>query len=224
MFGRAVTSYGENIMKISKWLCLPLALSAFTLQAADSTEQVDASNIDEGDRVANHAGPQTHTNDSGVGTLDGDDQVFAAGDQPRAHNSAINMRDRDDQVVTTNDLPHADNSGIDALDRDDQMVTTDDQPRANNSGINARDRDDQMLTADDQSQSKVDVALAARIRRAVMAHDGLSIDGQNIKIIASENGVTLRGPVMDAAERAAIETTVRNAAGTATVDSQLELR
>jgi hyperosmotically inducible periplasmic protein len=95
---------------------------------------------------------------------------------------------------------------------------------ANNSAINERDRSSGTLTPEDQSQSKTDVELAAKLRRAVVAHDGLSIDGQNIKIVTVDNKITLRGPVKDTAERAAIEKTVRAAAGTATVDNQLEIK
>ncbi|MCC2657582.1 MAG: osmY [Panacagrimonas sp.] len=96
--------------------------------------------------------------------------------------------------------------------------------RSNNSGINERDRSNQTLTADDQNQSKGDVELAAKIRRAVVAQSDLSVDGHNIKIIAMNNAVTLRGPVKDKTERAAIEKLVRSAAGTATVDNQLEIK
>lgn len=95
---------------------------------------------------------------------------------------------------------------------------------ANNSAVNERDRGSQTLTPEDQSQSKTDVELAAKVRRAVVDHDGVSMDGKNIKILAINNAVTLRGPVKDAAERSAIEKTVRAAAGTATVDNQLEVR
>lgn len=96
---------------------------------------------------------------------------------------------------------------------------------ANNSAINERDRSSQTLTPGDQSQSKGDLELAAKIRRAVVDHEGLSTDGQNIKIVTINNAVTLRGPVQDNAERVAIEKTVRAAAGdTATIDNQLELK
>lgn len=95
---------------------------------------------------------------------------------------------------------------------------------ANNSSINERDRSSQTLTPEDQSQSKGDVELAAKIRRAVVAQSGLSVDGQNIKIIAMNNAVTLRGPVKDSSERAVIEKVVRTAAGPATVDNQLEIK
>lgn len=95
----------------------------------------------------------------------------------------------------------------------------------NNSAVNERDRDNKTLTPGDQSQTKGDVELAARVRRAVVDHEGVSMDGKNIKIIAINNAVTLRGPVKDAAERTAIEKTARTAAGTSvTVDSQLEVR
>jgi osmotically-inducible protein OsmY len=95
---------------------------------------------------------------------------------------------------------------------------------ANNSGINERDRSNQTLTPEDQSQSRTDRELDAKVRRAVVAQSGISTDGQNIKIITAKNTVTLRGPVKDSSERAAIEKTVRTAAGTATIDNQLELK
>ena len=95
---------------------------------------------------------------------------------------------------------------------------------ANNSGINERDRSDQTLTPENQSESEGDRELAAKIRRAVVAQSGISTDGQNIKIITANNTVTLRGPVKDSTERAAIEKTVRAAAGKATVDNQLEVK
>ena len=97
-------------------------------------------------------------------------------------------------------------------------------PDSNNSGINQRDRANQTLTPEDQSQSSSDIDLAAKIRRAVMDHDGLSMDGKNIKILTVNNAVTLRGPVKDISERAAIEQTVRLAAGSATVDNQLDIK
>lgn len=95
---------------------------------------------------------------------------------------------------------------------------------ADNSAVNERDRSSHSLTPEDQSQSSADVKLAADVRSAVVDHEGLSVNGQNIKIITRNNQVTLRGPVKDAAERALIEKTVRSASGTATVDNQLEVQ
>jgi hyperosmotically inducible periplasmic protein len=95
---------------------------------------------------------------------------------------------------------------------------------ANNSGINERDRSDKTLTPENQSETEGDRELAAKIRRAVVGQSGISTDGQNIKIITANNTVTLRGPVKDSTERAAIEKTVRAVAGQATVDNQLEVK
>ena len=99
----------------------------------------------------------------------------------------------------------------------------DKQVPADNSGVNERDRSGETLTPTDQSQSRSDVEFAARIRRAVIAQPDLSVSGQNIKIIAQNNRITLRGPVKDIEERTTIDKAVRQAAGTAAVDDQLEL-
>jgi len=93
-----------------------------------------------------------------------------------------------------------------------------------NSAINERDRSGRTLTPEDQSQSPADLKLAAAVRSAVVDRQGLSLDGQNVKIITRDNRVTLRGPVKDASERALIEKTVRGVSGTATVDNQLEIK
>lgn len=95
---------------------------------------------------------------------------------------------------------------------------------ADNSAINERDRKDATLTPEDQSQSKTDIELAAKVRRAVVSQSGISMDGQNIKIITMNNTVTLRGPVKDAAERTAIDETARSAAGKATIVNELEIK
>ena len=95
---------------------------------------------------------------------------------------------------------------------------------ADNTSVNKRDRSDQMVTPEDQSQSKSDVVLAADIRRAVVAQPGISTSGQNIKIITQDGVVTLRGPVKNATELAAIEKTVRQAAGESIVNNLLEIK
>lgn len=114
-----------------------------------------------------------------------------------------------------------------AADRTRPALMPDASPSApahDNSGINARDRGSRTVTPQNQSQSKGDIDLAASVRRAVVAQPGLSMDGQNIKIITMNNAVTLRGPVKDRAERATIEKVARDAAGSASVDNQLEVR
>jgi hyperosmotically inducible protein len=58
-----------------------------------------------------------------------------------------------------------------------------------------------ILTADQQRNNKDDLQLAKAVRKAVMAEAGLSVYAQNIKIIAHDGVVTLRGPVRTESEK-----------------------
>src|SRR4051812_38352693 len=64
-----------------------------------------------------------------------------------------------------------------------------------NSGINKRDRSEEALTSGDQGNSREDIDLTRRIRRALTQNDQLSTAAKNIKIITANGKVTLRGPV-----------------------------
>ena len=92
-----------------------------------------------------------------------------------------------------------------------------------NSGVNVRDRDDTTLTSGDQGGSEVDRNLTATIRRSLTSNDQLSTTAKNIKIITVDGKVTLRGPVNTEAEKAAIESAVKQA-GVVEVDNQLEVK
>jgi hypothetical protein len=92
-----------------------------------------------------------------------------------------------------------------------------------NTGVNERDRNDPSLTPMDQGGSEADRKTTQQIRQAVMADDSLSFTAKNIKIITREGKVTLRGPVKNAQERAAIESAAARVAGAGQVDNQLEI-
>ena len=93
-----------------------------------------------------------------------------------------------------------------------------------NTGKNVRDRSGETMTAGDQSNSKADIETTAAIRRAVM-HDGsLSMTAKNVKIITADGVVTLRGPVMSEAEKAAIAKHAMEAAGQMKIDNQIEVK
>jgi hyperosmotically inducible protein len=68
-------------------------------------------------------------------------------------------------------------------------------PAADNSGRNVRDRSGETQTSGDQSNDAPDIKTTAAIRRAVMHDDSLSMMAKNVKIIAENGMVTLRGPV-----------------------------
>jgi osmotically-inducible protein OsmY len=82
-----------------------------------------------------------------------------------------------------------------------------------NTGRNESDRQGGRLDAGDQSNNEQDVALTAKIRRAITDTSGLSVNARNIKIITSGGKVTLRGPVDSEAERTRVETIAKQAAG-----------
>ncbi len=96
-------------------------------------------------------------------------------------------------------------------------------PAANNSGRNERDRSGETKTPFDQSNSSADTDMTAAIRRAVMQDDSLSMEAKNVKIIAADGVVTLRGPVKTAAEKAAIEKHAKSAGGQAKIENQIEV-
>jgi hyperosmotically inducible protein len=91
-----------------------------------------------------------------------------------------------------------------------------------NTGQNVRDRDGATLTPIDQGDSEADVERTREIRAAITSDDAMSMQARNVKVITRDGVVTLRGPVEDADERAAIEAIARQA-GAARVDNQLEI-
>lgn len=95
---------------------------------------------------------------------------------------------------------------------------------ADNSARNARDRDGQSLTPLDQGNGQADLDTTAQIRSRIIASKGMSINGQNVKIITIKGKVTLRGPVEGAEERLLIEDIATSCALVGNVDNQLEVK
>jgi osmotically-inducible protein OsmY len=93
---------------------------------------------------------------------------------------------------------------------------------ADNTGRNAND-DAQSLTPLDQGMSEQDVAITTSVRKAVMAHKGLSVNAQNVKIIAKDGVVTLRGPVASESERSTIVQMAEQVPEVQTVVNKLEI-
>jgi osmotically-inducible protein OsmY len=87
-----------------------------------------------------------------------------------------------------------------------------------------RDRSSQTLTPVDQSNDKADIKLAAAVRRAVVNDKTLSMSAHNIKLIAANGVVTLRGPVASEDEKAKLEADVRGVPGVSRVDNQLDVK
>jgi hypothetical protein len=94
---------------------------------------------------------------------------------------------------------------------------------ADNTARNVRDRDDRTLTPLDQGSSAADRERTAQIRKGIMAADGISTNGKNVKIITNNGRVTLRGPVNSAEERQLIAQIAAQIAQAENVDNQLEI-
>ena len=97
------------------------------------------------------------------------------------------------------------------------------QSAPDNSKTNKRDRDKSSPTADRQKMNPTDRDLAKRIRSAITDDKSLSTYAHNIKIIAQDGKVTLKGPVRSEEEKNAIETKATEVTGAGNVVNQLEV-
>jgi hyperosmotically inducible protein len=96
-------------------------------------------------------------------------------------------------------------------------------PDADNTARNVRDREAPALTPTDQGESASDREITQQVRQAVVAHDDLSMNAKNAKIITRDGVVTLRGPVKSPAEKTRIGALAAKAPGVKRVDNQLEI-
>jgi hyperosmotically inducible protein len=97
-------------------------------------------------------------------------------------------------------------------------------PAPDNSAVNVRDRAPDAMTAGQQSNAKSDVELTREIRQAVVKDDSLSMLAHNVKIVAANGSVILRGPVKTEQEKVAIANKAEQIAGPNKVDNQLEVK
>jgi len=93
-----------------------------------------------------------------------------------------------------------------------------------NTELNARDKDNTTLTPVDQKESKADIDITAAIRKKIIRDKRLSVNAQNVKIIALNGVVTLRGPVETKKEKKRIQKIVKKTRGVVRIDNQLEIK
>jgi osmotically-inducible protein OsmY len=94
---------------------------------------------------------------------------------------------------------------------------------ADNTGKNARDRGTEARTPMDQGETESDRTISQQIRSEVVKDDALSVNGKNVKIIAIDGVVTLRGPVETAREKADIAKIAKHVEGVKRIENQLEV-
>jgi hyperosmotically inducible protein len=78
-------------------------------------------------------------------------------------------------------------------------------------------------TAQDQGNSQADIDLAAKVRRAIVNDESLSVNAHNVKIIAANGQVVLKGPVKSESERTRLMQIANEIVGTNNVKNELEV-
>ena len=99
-----------------------------------------------------------------------------------------------------------------------------DSAEADNTKRNSSEQNKSTDTAENQSNSKDDLALTQKIRQAVMKEGSLSMNAKNVKIIAKDGRISLKGPVDSQQEKDIIGTKAGEIAGKDKVDNQLEVK
>jgi hyperosmotically inducible protein len=95
------------------------------------------------------------------------------------------------------------------------------QDRSDNTKMNERDRNSSEATADQQKNSRSDRDLTQQIRQSITKDKSLSTYAHNVKIIAQNGAVTLKGPVRSEDEKRTVEAKATEVAGPSNVNSEL---
>ena len=99
------------------------------------------------------------------------------------------------------------------------------QSQPDNTKVNKGDAKSTAVTADTQKNGKSDLKLTQEIRKAVIADKTLSTYAHNVKIIAKNGTVTLRGPVRSEEEKTSVAAKAADAAGGADkVNNQITIK
>ena len=97
------------------------------------------------------------------------------------------------------------------------------QTPADNTKVNQRDRAKDSATADQQKENASDRDVSQKIRRSVMDDKTLSTYAHNVKIIAQDGQITLKGPVRTESEKKTIEAKATEVAGTGRVINEISI-
>ena len=88
---------------------------------------------------------------------------------------------------------------------------------------NTKQNKQEMPTADQQNNNTADLEMAKNVRRALIKDKSLSTYAHNVKVIAQNGKVTLRGPVRSEDEKQAIAAKAAEVAGPDNVVNELTL-
>ena len=97
------------------------------------------------------------------------------------------------------------------------------QTPADNTKVNTRDRAKGAVTADQQSEHGSDREITRKIRQALVGDKTLSTYAHNVKIVARDGQVTLKGPVRTGDEKKRVENAATEVAGAGRVTNQISI-
>src|ERR1700686_1316433 len=97
------------------------------------------------------------------------------------------------------------------------------QTPADNTKVNTRDRAPGAVTADQQKENAGDRDITRKIRQSLMKDKGLSSYAHNVKVIAQDGQVTLKGPVRSDDESRSVEAKATEVAGAGHVTNQMSV-
>ena len=97
-------------------------------------------------------------------------------------------------------------------------------PAPDNTKVNQRDNSQSQPTADQQKNNISDRTLTQHIRQSIMKDRSLSTYAHNVKIIAQNGMVTLKGPVRSDEEKQMVEAKAAEIVGKDKVTSELAVK
>lgn len=97
-------------------------------------------------------------------------------------------------------------------------------PAADNTKVNKRDRSKAATTADQAKNNVSDRDLMQKIRKSVVDDKSLSTYAHNVKIVARNGKVTLKGPVRSEEEKKSIEDKATEVAGAGNVTNEITIQ
>jgi osmotically-inducible protein OsmY len=95
------------------------------------------------------------------------------------------------------------------------------QTAPDNTKVNQRDRAKGAVTADQQKENASDRDVVKRIRESLVKDKSLSTYAHNVKVVAQNGQVTIKGPVRSAAEKRSVEEKAVAVAGASRVTNEI---
>jgi osmotically-inducible protein OsmY len=103
-------------------------------------------------------------------------------------------------------------------------IAQENPPATDNTKMNKRDRSKAEPTADQGKNNAADRDTMKKIRKSLMDDKSLSSYAHNVKVIAQNGKVTLKGPVRSEEEKQTVEQKATEVAGSGNVTNQLTVK